>query len=101
MRGMATQNALGETIRERRKALRIGLREMASAVCVSPTHVSRVETGNHHPSEALVMLIAAFLTLDADALLALAGRVPSDVEAWLLADASRVARVRRMMAKQP
>ncbi|MGE3992654.1 helix-turn-helix domain-containing protein [Pseudorhodoplanes sp.] len=70
----------GTFIRSEREAKEIGLREMAKKIGVSPTYLSKVERDEFPPpAEDKVRKIASVLGLDADELLALAGRVASDL----------------------
>lgn len=70
----------GAFIRREREAKEIGLREMAKKIGVSPTYLSKVERDEFPPpAEDKVRKIAAIIGLHADELLALAGRVASDL----------------------
>ena len=70
----------GAFIRREREAREIGLREMAKKIGVSPTYMSKVERDEFTPpTEDKVRSIAQILECDPDELLAMAGRVPSDL----------------------
>jgi transcriptional regulator with XRE-family HTH domain len=70
----------GEFVRRERLAKEIGLREMAKMIGVSPTYLSKVERDEFAPpAEDKVRKIAEVIGCDADELLALAGRVASDL----------------------
>lgn len=70
----------GSYVRERRVIREIGLREMAKRIGVSPTYLSKVERDEFAPpTEDKVRSIAQILECDPDELLAMAGRVPSDL----------------------
>jgi HTH-type transcriptional regulator, competence development regulator len=70
----------GAFIRQERVAKEIGLREMAKKVGVSPTYLSKVERDESPPPvEDKVKAIAEIIGSDVDELLALAGRVSSDL----------------------
>jgi HTH-type transcriptional regulator, competence development regulator len=70
----------GAFIRREREAKEIGLREMAKMIGVSPTYLSKVERDEFSPpAEDKVRAIAKIIECDTDDLLALAGRVSSDV----------------------
>ncbi|HUU25095.1 MAG TPA: helix-turn-helix transcriptional regulator [Methyloceanibacter sp.] len=70
----------GAFIRREREAKEIGLREMAKMIGVSPTYLSKVERDEFPPpAEDKVRKIAVILDLDADELLARAGKVSSDL----------------------
>jgi HTH-type transcriptional regulator, competence development regulator len=70
----------GAIVRREREAKEIGLREMAKMIGVSPTYLSKVERDEFPPpAEDRVRKIAEILDRDPDQLLALAGRVASDL----------------------
>ncbi len=72
----------GAFIRRKREALdpKVGLREMAKKIGVSPTYLSKVERDEFPPpAEDKVIAIAKSLDLDVDVLLARAGKVSSDL----------------------
>src|SRR5262249_55710696 len=76
----AGKKSFGALVRREREAKEIGLREMAKMIGVSPTYLSKVERGDFAPpAEDKVKAIAEILDRDADELLALAGRVSSDL----------------------
>ena len=70
----------GAFIRREREAKEIGLREMAKKIGVSPTYLSKVERDEFAPpTEDKVRAIAKIIECDPDKLLAMAGRMPSDL----------------------
>jgi transcriptional regulator with XRE-family HTH domain len=70
----------GALVRREREAKEIGLREMAKMIGVSPTYLSKVERDEFPPPvEDKVRKIAEIIGRDPDELLALAGRVASDL----------------------
>jgi transcriptional regulator with XRE-family HTH domain len=70
----------GALVRREREAKEIGLREMAKKIGVSPTYLSKIERGEFDPpAEDKVRNIAEIIGHDPDVLLALAGRVASDL----------------------
>jgi transcriptional regulator with XRE-family HTH domain len=70
----------GSLVRREREVKEIGLREMAKMIGVSPTYLSKVERDEFPPpAEDRVKQIAKVIGYDADELLALAGRVASDI----------------------
>jgi transcriptional regulator with XRE-family HTH domain len=76
----AATEKFGAFIRRKREAKEIGLREMAKMIGVSPTYMSKVERDEFPPpAEDKVRAIANIIRCDVDELLALAGRVSSDV----------------------
>jgi transcriptional regulator with XRE-family HTH domain len=74
------QEKFGAFVRRQREAREIGLREMAKMIGVSPTYLSKVERDEFPPpAEDKVKAIAAIIECDVDELLALAGKVASDL----------------------
>ena len=70
----------GEFVRDKRLAKGIGLRQMAKMVGVSATYMSKIERDEFPPpAEDKVRTIAAIIGCDADELLALSGRISSDL----------------------
>jgi transcriptional regulator with XRE-family HTH domain len=72
----------GAFIRRKREAMepKVGLREMAKMIGVSPTYLSKVERDEFlPPAEDKVRKIAQIIKYDADDLLARADRVSSDI----------------------
>jgi HTH-type transcriptional regulator, competence development regulator len=69
----------GAVIRKAREAKEISLRDLAKRIEVSPTFLSKVETEGWIPKEDKLRKIALILEIDGDELVALAGRVPSDL----------------------
>src|SRR3954470_21779025 len=68
-------------VRELREERRIGLRQFARMVGVSATYLSKIERDElPPPAEARVKEIARLLDQDPDELLALAGKVASDLK---------------------
>jgi transcriptional regulator with XRE-family HTH domain len=77
---MAGKKSFGALVRQEREAKEIGLREMAKMIGVSPTYLSKVERDEFAPpAEDKVRAIAKIIGRDVDELLALAGRVASDL----------------------
>ena len=79
-------NTFGDYIRQQREALKAddstySLRKVAERIKVEPSYLSKVERGDQPPpSEAKVKLLAKVLGEDTDVLLALAGKVSSDLQ---------------------
>lgn len=77
---MGEGGVFGATIRRLREERGIGLRKFAKLVAMSPTYLSKVERDEFKPpAEEKVVEIADALGQDRDWLLALAGRVASDL----------------------
>jgi transcriptional regulator with XRE-family HTH domain len=70
---------------QRRASHRYSLRQTAQRIGVKPAYLSRVERGNTSPpSEETIRRLAADLGEDADLLLALAGKVGSDIRSIII-----------------
>lgn len=70
----------GATIRALREAQQISLRKFADKVGISPTYLSKIERDEFPPpGEETVKKFAEALDQDPDELLALAGKVSSDL----------------------
>jgi transcriptional regulator with XRE-family HTH domain len=82
---MATSFTLGEYLRQAREALRAtdgrySLRQVAERIGIEPSFLSKVERDvGSPPSEDTLARLAADLDIDRDVLLALAGKVSSDL----------------------
>jgi HTH-type transcriptional regulator, competence development regulator len=77
---MAGRKSFGALVRREREAKEIGLREMAKKIGVSPAYLSKIERDEFDPpAEEKVRRIAEIIGRDPDELLALAGRVSSDL----------------------
>lgn len=88
---------LGERIRRKRAEQKLGLRETATKVGISPTYLSRIETMDEKtpPAEDVIQKLATLLNDDFDELMQLAGRVPEDVEKLIKADPDMPVMLRR------
>jgi transcriptional regulator with XRE-family HTH domain len=78
-------SGFGRFVRETREALRekdprFSLRQVAERIGIQPSYLSKVERGDvAPPSEDTIVRLAEDLGEDADVLLALAGKVSSDL----------------------
>lgn len=97
----------GEYIRQRREKLRVtspefSLRKVAGRIEVEPSFLSKVERGEQAPpSEAKIKLLAEALGDDPDVLLALAGKVSSDLQRVILQRPQLFAQIIREMKDMP
>jgi HTH-type transcriptional regulator, competence development regulator len=83
----------GPHIRETREARAITLRGLARLLEVEPAYLSKIEREIFAPpSESLIMKIAAHLDEDPDQLLALAGKIPSDVKEAIIHSNGKLAK---------
>lgn len=72
--------SFGKYIRGVREAKDVGLRELAKAIDVDPTYLSRIEQDKVKASEEAILAIAGVLGEDKHVLLALAGKVSSELQ---------------------
>ena len=85
-RASSAAPTFGEVVRRRRLARGLSLRRLAHLLGVSPTYLSLVERGKAAPpTAARVARMAQLLDESADALIALAGRMPEDLPAIIRA----------------
>jgi HTH-type transcriptional regulator, competence development regulator len=83
----------GPHIRAAREARAITLRGLARLIDVEPAYLSKIEREIFPPpSEALIVKIAGHLTADPDHLLALAGKIPSDVKEAIIQSNGKLAK---------
>lgn len=61
--------SFGETIRTKREAMGLLLREVAARIEIDPSFLSRIETGNKRPTREQVIQLASVLNEDTNALL--------------------------------
>jgi transcriptional regulator with XRE-family HTH domain len=82
---MSLETDFGSLVRERREALRgadprFSVRQVAQRVGIEPAYLSKIERGAMPPpGESTIRRLAAELGEDPDLLLALAGKVSSDL----------------------
>src|SRR5262245_36505474 len=100
-------SGFGAFIRIVRSALaeteqRFSLRQVAHRVGVEPAYLSKVERGLvPPPSEATIVRLAADLNEDPDMLLALAGKVSSELQAIILRRPKQFAELIRRLKNAP
>jgi transcriptional regulator with XRE-family HTH domain len=88
----------GDQLRRLRLQLGIGLSKLARAIGISPTYLSKIERGElPPPAERQVVAIAKILGQDADVLLAMAGRIRSDLSAIIKKHPSQYAALVRAL----
>lgn len=79
-------DTFGAHIRERREARRqqdrdYSVRRVAARIGIEPSYLSKIERGEQRPpSEAAILRLAADLGEDPDMLLAMAGKVSTDLQ---------------------
>ncbi len=97
----------GDYIRQRREELRannpeFSLRKIAAKIAVEPSFLSKVERGEQPPpSEKKIELLAEALGEDRDVLLALAGKVSSDLQRVIRQRPKLFAELIRQMKDMP
>lgn len=79
---------LGERIKRVRQARLLGLRELAGKLGISAAYLSRIETCQtpSPPTEKVIRNIAGILLDNFDELMQLAGRVPREVNDYIVSD---------------
>lgn len=88
----------GERIKELRKAKGFSQRELAGRISIDFSYLSKIENGRMEPpSEEVILRIAEELDANADELIILAGKFPSDL-AQELKTVERVNVLRRSLA---
>lgn len=75
--------SFGEMVGDGRRAKGRSLRDLAAELDLSPSYLNDIEHGRRVPSAPKVRAIAVALDLDADSLLAAAGRVGDEAEGYL------------------
>ena len=97
----------GEYLRERRERLRredrrFSLRKVAGRIGVEPAYLSKIERGEAAPpSEATTVKLAKELGEDPDMLLAMAGKVSSDLQEIIRKRPKLFAELIRQLKKAP
>ena len=100
---MSDDLSFGETLRARRMAQvendpAFSLRQVAGRVGIEPSYLSKIERGEEPPpSEQTIRRLAGELGENPDALLALAGKVSSDLLAIIRERPTEVAELLRAM----
>lgn len=85
---MVGSESIGERIRRERLDRSMTQRVLAAAVGVGVPHISKVEADRENPSDDLLVRIADVFGCDADELLLVARRIPSDLMDTLASDPS-------------
>jgi transcriptional regulator with XRE-family HTH domain len=87
-------------LRSLRKERKLGLRKVARAVGMSVTYLSKIERGElPPPSEEKLLALADLFNRDPDELLAMAGRLPSDLPRIISKHPQEYAALLRSMRK--
>ena len=97
----------GGFLRNTREALRaddkrFSVRQVAQRIAIEPAYLSKVERGQvSPPSEATITKLAADLEQDPDVLLAMAGKVSSDLQEIIRKRPELFAKLIRELKKAP
>jgi transcriptional regulator with XRE-family HTH domain len=97
----------GDYVRQRREELReqspaFSVRQLATRVGIEPSYLSKVERGEvAPPSEATILRIAREIGEDGDVLLALAGKVSTELQAVIRKRPQLFAELIRELKDQP
>jgi transcriptional regulator with XRE-family HTH domain len=100
-------NVFGKYIRNRREELRardreFSVRKVAARLGVQPSYLSKVERGEQAPpTEAKIAALAEILGEDTDVLLALAGKVSSDLRDVIVLRPKLFAQLIRQLKDMP
>jgi len=101
---MSTFGSYVREVREKRRETdrRYSLRQVAIRIGVEPAYLSKVERGDvAPPSEATIVRLARDLEEDPDVLLALAGKISSDLQAIIRKRPKLFAQLLRELKKVP
>jgi transcriptional regulator with XRE-family HTH domain len=98
----------GKFVRDSREALqategrRYSLRQVAGRLEVEPTYLSKIERNEvAPPSEKVLVKLASEMRVDSDVLLAMAGKVSSDLQAIILRRPEVFAEMLRQLKDAP
>jgi transcriptional regulator with XRE-family HTH domain len=87
-------HSLGAVVRASRREKGLTLRALATLAEVSATYVHQIERDERIPSDQVAARLAGLLSIDADALALLSGRVPADVLGVLRANPDLLGQLR-------
>ena len=87
---------LATMIRKARERSRLSLRCVAELASCSPSHLSRLETGQLTPSRKLLLRLSAVLGIEFDAMQIAMGVIPDDLAQWLMSNPRAMSKLRRM-----
>ena len=97
----------GAHLRQAREALQAGdksysLRQVAQRIGIEPAYLSKIERGVFAPpSEAVIVKLAELLGEDKDVLLALAGKLSSDLQQIIMQRPQLFAELLRQLREAP
>ena len=105
--GVQMPDSFGDYIRKQRDALRqadpkYSVRQVAARIGVQPSYLSKIERGDEAPpSEKTIRALAKELGEDPDVLLALGGKISSDLQAIIRKRPKLFAELLRQLRDQP
>ncbi len=85
----------GKRLRQLRQERNIGIKKLAKILGINYTYISKMESGNTYPSEALIIKISRVLDHDPDELMLLAKKLPPDWKHVIYKDPAHVADIIR------
>lgn len=90
-------SSFGRAIKEARRQRGISQKDLAERAGIDFTYLSKIENDRMPPpSEKAIRAMAEALALDADELIRLAGKVPSDLEEFLVTDPEAIKYLRSL-----
>lgn len=75
--------SLGEVVRDQRVERDLSLRDLAKIISKAPSYLSDIENDRRVPAEEVIRDIAEALELDADDLMARAGRLGAEADRYM------------------
>lgn len=99
LRRCVAVGSLGDAIRTRREALKIGVRDLARRVEVSPSYLCDIEVDRRAPALETLDALASALgcAADRERWMAMAGHIPQDIADAILSAPERWAEVRALL----
>lgn len=98
---MEPKRSLGEILREARGAKGVSLRAIAGQMDITPSYLSDIENDRRVPAEDVLSRLAGLLSLDADDLMAQAGRFGEQAEKFARQRPVAVKLFRRLASVSP
>lgn len=86
----------GDSIRNKREKLGLGLRQLAKKTSISPSYLSRIERGElAPPSENKIIELAEILNYNLDELFSIAGKITPDIREIIIEDHEQTSKLIR------
>ena len=93
--------SLGERVRDARLDKKLGVREFARQLEITPSYLSDIEADRRAPAEALMKTLAHALDLEFDEMMALSGRLGAQTERYVKRTPAVASLMRLMAEKKP